>query len=100
MSPKKRPGKTTSSGKRNKAPRKTRKRLGGARRPLQKRVAPASSIPSVATTHQELPRHEALDHREQPGLGIFIVGIGASAGGLEAMSQLLGGLPRDAGMAI
>jgi two-component system, chemotaxis family, CheB/CheR fusion protein len=40
------------------------------------------------------------DEPDQPGEGTFpIVGIGASAGGLEAFTELLQGLPSDTGMA-
>jgi two-component system CheB/CheR fusion protein len=38
-------------------------------------------------------------HRKPPHSPFPIVGIGASAGGLEAFSQLLGALPEQAGMA-
>ena len=42
----------------------------------------------------------AADERDELGSGALfpIVGIGASAGGLEAFSQLLGALPRKTGM--
>ncbi len=41
-----------------------------------------------------------MDERDQPGNGASfpIVGVGASAGGLEAFTQLLKGLPLDTGM--
>src|SRR5689334_23571135 len=45
--------------------------------------------PALAVVH---PSHEAD--------GFAIVGVGASAGGLEAFSQLLRGLPKDPGLAI
>ncbi|MDX6458640.1 MAG: two-component system, chemotaxis family, CheB/CheR fusion protein, partial [Acidobacteriaceae bacterium] len=41
----------------------------------------------------------ALDPRESPIVGIGVVGIGASAGGLEACSALLKQVPSDTGLA-
>jgi two-component system CheB/CheR fusion protein len=46
-----------------------------------------------------LPRHSEAQAPVQPGLGIRVVGIGASAGGLEACRLFLGGLPAAPGMA-
>jgi two-component system CheB/CheR fusion protein len=59
------------------------------------------------TTHitDQLPESAAaddpLDERDEPGVGASfpIVGVGASAGGLEALTQLLKALPADTGMA-
>ncbi|MEO5618362.1 MAG: chemotaxis protein CheB [Candidatus Eisenbacteria bacterium] len=44
---------------------------------------------------------ETVDVGEEPGDGVTfpVVGVGASAGGLEAFTQLLGALPADTGMA-
>ena len=41
-----------------------------------------------------------LDAANAPETGFPVVGIGASAGGLEAFTQLLGSLPADTGMAV
>ena len=41
---------------------------------------------------------DEVQHRP-PGSDFPIVGVGASAGGLEAFRQLLGALPTDTGMA-
>src|SRR5262245_33167257 len=56
------------------------------------------------------PQKKGGDGAEQPKLsvvdqsfesdGFAIVGVGASAGGLEAFSQLLKALPKDPGLAI
>jgi two-component system CheB/CheR fusion protein len=59
---------------------RTKARAGGAQRPG---VRPQKSGAAVRKTHEAVP----------------IVGIGASAGGLEAFTQLLGALPADTGMA-
>ncbi len=40
------------------------------------------------------------DAANAPETGFTVVGIGASAGGLEAFTQLLGNLPADTGMAV
>ncbi len=65
-----------------------RKKAGGARgRSSKPKVAPVTdaseSTPSQGRTDGETP---------------LIVGVGASAGGLEAFTQLLGALPVDTGM--
>ena len=62
---------------------------------------PAKKIPAAATGSEE-PSAAPVDAklRPQPGGGTFpIVGIGASAGGLEAFTELLTALPLDTGMA-
>jgi len=51
-------------------------------------------MPAVSST--AVIAHDAAPRREAP---FPIVGIGASAGGLEAFRQLLGALPADTGMA-
>src|SRR5512140_3493351 len=44
---------------------------------------------------------DAADERDEPidGASFPVVGVGASAGGLEALTQLLKALPADTGMA-
>jgi len=42
---------------------------------------------------------QPVDTEEPPRLAFPVVGIGASAGGLEAVSELLGAVPPDGGMA-
>jgi len=65
-----------------------------ARGPTQPYRRKAQSMPEVGSTVVVEP-HSAL--RQQAPFPI--VGIGASAGGLEAFRQLLGALPADTGMA-
>ena len=40
-----------------------------------------------------------MDHSEQDDKPLYIVGIGASAGGLKALEQLFDNMPADSGMA-
>src|SRR5216110_974633 len=54
---------------------------------------PDTSAPAVAS-----PQDDGSDH-SQPALPFPVVCVGASAGGLEAFTQLLGALPTDTGMA-
>src|SRR6266487_2581854 len=54
---------------------------------------PDTSAPAVAS-----PEDDGSDH-SQPALPFPVVCVGASAGGLEAFTQLLGALPTDTGMA-
>ena len=42
---------------------------------------------------------ESLNRREQENEGVMVVAIGASAGGLEAFTELLSNMPTDTGMA-
>lgn len=51
---------------------------------------------ATQTKKRERPPPPAAQHK--PGDPVFIVGIGASAGGLEAFQQLLASLPNDSGM--
>src|SRR5881394_1527793 len=73
-----------------------RKRDGRSSRASQGSAAVASSPPSS-------PANQRLDdvapESAQPALSFPVVCIGASAGGLEAFTQLLAGLPTDTGMA-
>ncbi len=41
----------------------------------------------------------AADLREAQERGLYVVGVGASAGGLDALEQLFGAMPEDTGMA-
>lgn len=58
------------------------------------RAPPAPAAPATAAPPetQRRPRHRGRT-------GVPVVGIGASAGGLEAFTQLLGSIPGDTGMA-
>ena len=59
---------------------------------MKKKSPPADQTPAPAEVSEETP--------SQPESGRFpIVGIGASAGGLEALEQFLGHVPADSGMA-
>ena len=80
------------------------KRSGG--KPPRKTVrkpAPASSIAKAATAIplSRTSRGSAIEVNQSPrqGKAFPIVGVGASAGGLEAFSQLLEHLPSTTGMA-
>src|SRR5213078_2401965 len=54
---------------------------------------PDTSAPAMASLEDD-----GSDH-SQPALPFPVVYVGASAGGLEAFTQLLGALPTDTGMA-
>jgi len=82
-------------------PRRSAKR-NDATRAAKNKGAASARLRDEGGTHQgddsylagELPEHEA-----RTSLPFPIVGVGASAGGLEAFTQLLQHLPRDTGMA-
>ena len=59
----------------------------------------SAQIPKVLRKHQSFEESEPVGEQSQPQNLFPIVGIGASAGGLEAFTQLLGALPNDTGMA-
>src|SRR5215208_4259307 len=50
-------------------------------------------------TGQPVRQALAVDHENPPKLPFPVVGIGASAGGLEAMSEFITGMRPDSGMA-
>jgi two-component system CheB/CheR fusion protein len=52
----------------------------------------------AATKMRKQERPPPPAEQRKPGDPVFIVGIGASAGGLEAFQQLLASLPNDSGM--
>src|SRR5262245_46652427 len=57
-------------------------------------------VPAAAPLEAADPFPESLDH-EAPGPNVpIVVGVGASAGGLEAFSQLLEALPSSANITI
>src|SRR5262245_64765852 len=74
------------------------------RRPTGRRklIAPAVASPSPTVPPSEATTEvvTAADAAPRPLLPLTIVGVGASAGGLEAFSQLLGALPNDPGIAL
>jgi two-component system CheB/CheR fusion protein len=82
-------------------PTRPRKTPGSARprpknKPQKKRATPARAAPTAAAPP---PKVSAAQHDEPRRLAPFpIVGIGASAGGLEAFTHLLAALPPDTGM--
>src|SRR5258706_15847483 len=68
------------------ASRHAKRRAASARATATRSVPPAAPV--------------GANRRFQPGEGAFpIVGVGASAGGLEAFTELLTALPVDTGMA-
>src|SRR5437763_8501668 len=74
-----------------------RKRDGRSSRASQESAVMASSpLPSPANQWLD---DGAPESAQQPALSFPVVCIGASAGGLEAFTQLLAGLPTDSGMA-
>src|SRR5258707_9348671 len=77
---------------------RTRKRAAPRQQPL-----PASTPPSPDASNGELNAELNAEFNNepapQPALPFPVVCVGASAGGLEAFSQLLGALPTDTGMA-
>ena len=68
------------------------RRSGEGRR--QSTARPDTPIPAAAP-----PTDDDGSDRSQPALPFPVVCVGASAGGLEAFTQLLGALPTDTGMA-
>jgi two-component system CheB/CheR fusion protein len=71
-----------------------KKRAKPPRRPEKRRVE-TNDLGSPALRDDEIATTSALQHERFP-----IVGIGASAGGLEAFSQLLHAMPERPGLAI
>ena len=78
------------------------------RRSKRKGQASKRSSAASRTTSTSRARSRKSQRFEEPGAaarleipgGCPIVGVGASAGGLEAFSQLLGGLPAAPGLSI
>jgi chemotaxis response regulator CheB len=83
------------------AKKKAAPKVRTAARPAPKTTPPLRSRPAKVAVAVEPAESAALEEEpEQPSNGLFpIVGIGASAGGLEAFSELLQALPEDTGMA-
>src|SRR5262245_33400850 len=67
----------------------------------EKVVAPNSPAPSKRSANEEplRPASEQNDNASAPTATFPVVGIGASAGGLEALQELLDHMPADTGMA-
>src|SRR3712207_9029834 len=55
----------------------------------------------IPPTPEEQPDRQAqpVDAEQPPRLPFPVVGVGASAGGLEAFSEFLGAMPPDGGLA-
>jgi two-component system CheB/CheR fusion protein len=62
-------------------------------------VAPSNPAPEPESEPHTNPAVEQGDGKVTDGLPFPVVGVGASAGGLEAFIELLGALPADPGMA-
>jgi two-component system CheB/CheR fusion protein len=69
------------------------KRRPGKRPPARPRRIPRPVPAATFLDVEDVPRSSALPD------GMMIVGVGASAGGLEAVTQLLDAAPADAGLA-
>src|SRR4051794_268929 len=86
--------KTSSSTKRS-------KRAGAVKRSRHKpdRGAASASTSRRSKGMKAATTRDASESSQSDQPEFLVVGIGASAGGLEALSQLLGALPNNAGMA-
>ena len=67
--------------------------------PSRSRAAPARSAPGKQEHPEESVPTPENPERRAPSLPFPVVGIGASAGGLDAFQQVLRALPADTGMA-
>ncbi|HXU81097.1 MAG TPA: chemotaxis protein CheB, partial [Polyangia bacterium] len=79
-----------------------RARSKGGSQPLAKRGARRIATPGPAGTPSQgngVPVRVSADSVD-PGAGFLVVGVGASAGGLEAFSTLLRGIPQDTPIAL
>ena len=63
------------------------------------RRAKKTARPRRKEQQQATPLPQVTDERDESSDSFPIVGVGASAGGIEAFSELLKGLPHDTGMA-
>jgi two-component system CheB/CheR fusion protein len=83
------------------AKKKAAPKVSTAARRAHRATTPPRSHPAEVAVAPEPAESAPLEEEpEQPSNGLFpIVGIGASAGGLEAFSELLQTLPEDTGMA-
>jgi two-component system CheB/CheR fusion protein len=69
--------------------------------PPKRRRPKASSTPKPARRSRSKPDLSLAARGASPSAGeLIVVGVGASAGGLEAFSQFLRGLPIDSGVAV
>src|SRR2546421_3538889 len=68
--------------------------MGPSRKQVSGRTPPAAGAPSESAVDPPTP-----DPPPPPALSFPVVCVGASAGGLEAFTQLLSALPTDTGMA-
>ena len=90
-------------------PRKPSKKRAASRKPPRhalSRKSKASATPKATSAKPKTPKRQITSPAEavvaEPasrGVGFPVVGVGASAGGLEAFTQLLQRLPADTGMA-
>src|SRR5262252_3162883 len=70
-----------------------------ADKPVERAKAKGKKIPQQARAESGAPAERAEGQEGKNDL-VAVVGVGASAGGLEAFRQLLKSLPDDTGMAI
>src|SRR3954467_11854662 len=59
----------------------------------------SDSTSTDETQHDRNRQTEPVDEEDPPRLPFSVVGIGASAGGLEACSEFLAAMPSDSGLA-
>src|SRR5262245_5240574 len=71
-----------------------------AKKPKRSRRRPAGARARRKTAAAKTPEARPAPPPSAEAPGIVIAGVGASAGGLEAFSQLLQALPRQPGLAI
>ncbi|HYV26186.1 MAG TPA: chemotaxis protein CheB, partial [Candidatus Eisenbacteria bacterium] len=78
-----------------------KKKPSPARRPKKTaRVTPESPVSPSEIQRTDRSRHKGASSRGEPAsLSFPIVGIGASAGGLEALEHFLSRVPKNSGMA-
>ncbi|HET8713956.1 MAG TPA: chemotaxis protein CheB [Gemmatimonadales bacterium] len=72
----------------------------GRRNSRESTASPSSPTSGLTQAASRTDLEEAAPHMERaPALPFPVVGVGASAGGLEAFTQLLEAMPTDSGMA-
>jgi two-component system CheB/CheR fusion protein len=90
------PAKRAAKGRRPAQGAPVSARSNGAAERRRPRPTPPAETPAPRASEQP---DRATAEAPQPGPSFPVVGIGASAGGLEALEQFLRGVPRASGMA-